>query len=236
MMLQKVHASMFRSRVRFANEGEKCTKYFFNLEKRNYFCKNIRSLHTESGNVITEQNKILKEQRNFYKELYSKDERVNFTLQPIQDEVLLNEEQITQLAAPITLPELHTALLGMKDGKCPGLDGLPKEFYACFFDKLGPLLHDLYVSCFHLGELNPSARRGLISLIPKKGKNMKILKSWRPLTLLELDFKILSKTLAERMKRVLPSLICDEQVGFMAGRRASHLITLRLVGKVTSRL
>ena len=221
---QKINSSAFRSRVRFAQEGEKCSKYFLNMEKRNYFSKNIRSLCTEDGNTITEQGSILKEQRKFYKVLYTKDPLVHFNLELTADETLLNPSQIADLDAPLTLEEMHSALTSMKNNKCPGLDGLPKEFYLQHFDQIGPLLYDLYKFCLEQKQLNPLARRGLISLIPKRGKNNKLLASYRPLTLLCIDYKILSKVMAERIKKVLPSIICDEQVGFMAGRNASEII------------
>ena len=224
MLKNKVSASAFRSRARFACEGEKSSKYFFNLEKRNYFSKNIRCLHTEDGRVISEQNRILREQRNFYKTLYQKDDNVSFQLRPTQNERVLDSSQIAALDAPLTQEEMFAALKDMKNNKFPGLDGLPKEFYLQFFEELGPLLCNLYKFCYERGELNPSARRGLISLIPKRNKNAKILSHYRPLTLLSMDYKILSKVMAERIKKVLPSIICEEQVGFMAGRNVATIL------------
>ena len=68
------------------------------------------------------------------------------------------------------------------------------------------------------GRLNLSARRGCISLLPKKGKDTRYLKNWRPLTLLNIDYKILAKVLANRIKRVLNSIISENQYGFMEKR------------------
>ena len=214
----KINGSIFRSRAKYYSEGEKNSKYFFGLEKCNYFSKNMRAVRMGSGRIVTEQNRILREQYRFYKELYKENVNVHFDLYPEPGEILLDEIQIEAPKKPITLEELKLSLYGMKNNKCPSLDGLPKEFYVKFFDTIGPLLLRLYEFCYEIGELNPSARRGLISLLPKKLANSLALLEWRPLTLLSLDFKILSKTLAERMKKVLPSIICDDQVGFMAGR------------------
>ena len=80
--------------------------------------------------------------------------------------------------------------------------------------------HDLVRGSYSYqkGKLNKSARTGLISLLPKKDKDILKLKAWHPLTLLNLDYKILSKLLAERMKTVLPHIIHTDQTGFMQGR------------------
>ena len=221
---EKVNSAVFRSRAQFVKEGEKNSKYFFSLEKRNFFNKNMRSVRKENGKVIRQQSRILKEQHNFYKELYSENKKVKFDMTPQPGERLLDEEQIKMLSTPLELAEITAALKGMKDNKSPGLDGLPKEFYVQFFDLIGPVLLKVFHECLTMGKLHTSARKGLISLIPKKNTDAQLLKSWRPLTLLSLDFKILSKSMAERMKKVLPSIISEEQSGFMAGRSASQCI------------
>ena len=112
----------------------------------------------------------------------------------------------------------------MKNNKCPGLDGLNKEFYVQFFDELAVTLLDVYNFAYLKGKLNPSARVGLISLIPKKSSNLQELGSWRPLSLLNLDNKILSKTIAERLKPVLQYLIADHQTGFMKNQNIAENI------------
>ena len=91
----------------------------------------------------------------------------------------------------------------MKDNKCPSIDGLSKEFYVTFFEQLGPLVIQVYQQAFKHKQLNDSATMGLISLIPKKEKDMLYLGDWRPLMLLNLDYKILSKVMAECMRPII---------------------------------
>ena len=140
---------------------------------------------------------------------------------PESDEVLLTLDQKLELEQDISIMELKEALLSMKDNKCPGCDGLPKEFYIQFFDILIDHLISMYHHATNTGRLSHSARTGLISLIPKK-EDTTILKNWHPLTLLNLDYKILSKCLARRMKTVLPSMIAEHVTGFMQGRHISE--------------
>ena len=69
--------AMIRSKERWIQEGEKSTKYFLNLEKRNVVNKTITSLKTNDGNVITNQEELLKEQVTYYKALYKRDSKVS---------------------------------------------------------------------------------------------------------------------------------------------------------------
>ena len=219
--LEKVKSTIFRSKTKFTLEGERNTKFFFSLEKRRYFNRNMRSLRTPCGRIIREQAEILKEQRKFYEELYRADESITFNLVPEAEEAVLSGKQREELDEPINLDEIRNSLFSMANNKCPGLDGLPKEIYVELFEVLGPVLLKLYNTAFRRGYLNETARSGLISLIPKANKDQKLLKSWRPLCMLCLDFKILSKLMAERMKKVLPYIISEEQSGFMKNRLIS---------------
>ena len=149
---------------------------------------------------------------------------VSFNMSPNPDEVLLSHEDRVRLDSLLTVDELKTSLEDMKNNKCPGIDGLTKEFYICFFEQLSDQLLQLYLHSYEKGILNPSARMGLISLIPKKQDNLLELNSYRPLTLLNLDFKILSKTMARRIQPCLKYLIAEHQTGFMPGRNITENI------------
>ncbi len=66
---QKTKGAMIRSRTKWVEEGEKSTKYFFNLEKRNHASKNVIRLRLADNSIITDQNEILKEEKKFYDKL-----------------------------------------------------------------------------------------------------------------------------------------------------------------------
>ena len=80
------------------------------------------------------------------------------------------------------------------------------------------------MEAYKAGTLHLSAWCGLITLIPKKGRDINYIKNWRPLTMLNMDYKILSKALALRLKEILSDIISEDQTGFMEGRSiASNL-------------
>ena len=71
-----------------------------------------------------------------------------------------------------------------------------------------------------------SQKRGTITLIPKGDESLSELKNWRPISLLNIDYKILSKVLARRMEKVLPKLVHSDQTGFVNGRYIGQNIRL----------
>ena len=118
----------------------------------------------------------------------------------------------------------------MESNKSPGSDGLPAEFYRVFWKETSAgkkrhLLNALnYV--YSKGLLSITQRRGLITLIPKKNKPTNLMKNWRPITLLNCDYKIAAKCIASRIKKVLPKLINNDQTGFMKNRFIGENIRL----------
>ena len=119
------------------------------------------------------------------------------------------------------MQELAEAVKGLKHGKAPGCDGLPSEFYQMFFSKINEVLLSTMNEAYREGQLYPSALRGIISLIPKKGKDCRQIKNMRPITLLNTDYKLIEKILANRLKPALKVLIDMDQKGFMTDRRIS---------------
>ena len=117
----------------------------------------------------------------------------------------------------MSLKELHETLISYSKNKSPGIDGLTAELYLSFWDLVGPLLLDVYNEAFQEGILPENMRVGLITLLEKKDKNRLLIENWRPITLLGVDYRLLSKCLGGRLKRVLPKLIHPDQNGFVPG-------------------
>ena len=93
----------------------------------------------------------------------------------------------------ITLNEIFTALNTMLSNKTPGSDGLTKQFYLAFFGILGPKLLTSLNYAFSVGELPTSQRQAVITLIEKSGRDKRLIKNWRPVSLLNVDAKIISQ-------------------------------------------
>ena len=94
-----------------------------------------------------------------------------------------------------------------ENGKTPGNDGITIEFYKKLWDILADQLVDVFNYSFQLEEMSASQRQAIITLIDKKGKDRSYLENWRPTYLVNVDAKIASKVIANRIKCCLPDII-----------------------------
>ena len=106
----------------------------------------------------------------------------------------------------------------MKNGTSPGSDGFTVEFFKFFWNDMGTLLVRAINESFRKESLSSPQKEGLITLLPKGDKPRQFLKNWRPITLLNVSYKIASGCIANRIKRVLPNIIHSDQTGFINGR------------------
>lgn len=160
---------------------------------------------------------------SFYKSLYSSESPSDLTdmeafLQDL-DFPNLSTDAIDQLDSPLTMQELTLALQNMQNNKAPGPDGFPVEFFKAFHNQLIPLLHAVYVESLSNGSLPFTLRQASISVLLKKGKDPELCTSYRPISLMNVDTKVLAKALARRLEKVLPTIISQEQTGFIKGRQ-----------------
>ena len=106
----------------------------------------------------------------------------------------------------------------MPNNKTPGNDGLSKEFYEAFWNELkDPLLKSFYHAKTYK-KFSTSQRQAVIKLLEKKDRDKRLIKNWRPISLLNTDLKIFSKALAAKLKSVLPSLITSQQTAYVQNR------------------
>ena len=114
----------------------------------------------------------------------------------------------------------------MNNNKSPGPDGFTTEFYKFFFSDIGCFLVRSFNEGFYSESLSVTQYQGVITCIPKEGKPKQFIKNWRPISLLNVSYKILSSCIAARIKQVLPIIIHESQKGFMKGRYIGENIRL----------
>jgi len=214
-----------RSKTLYYEQGEKSTKYFHALERRNQENKNIKLLENDNGDNITGAKNILAEEVKFYQDLYeskmykhSKTAIENSYNWFINEAAPENEVNVTDISNDFKEDDVKTIIDTFACNKSPGSDGLPIEFYKKFWVHIKEYLLDSYAEIWETGELSLTQRQGVITLIPKKGKNTKKLQNWRPITLLNTDYKILTKYVSYYMKEYLNDMINYNQKGFLSGR------------------
>ena len=109
----------------------------------------------------------------------------------------------------------------MRRNVSPGCDGLSTEFFIMFWDKIKYIVVDAMNFSYKNRELFPSALRGIVNLIPKKGRDTRKIENLRPISVLCTDYKIIEKVLANRLRPALDYIINQDQKGFMSSRRIS---------------
>ena len=178
----------------------------------------------DDGQLICDNEAILDKIKDFYQRLYSSslDEETSFKINDYIDGAnnlpRLSEMEKLSCEDNLTLEECFEVLKYFKNNKSPGCDGLSIEFYKTFWQEIGPKLVETLNYSKEQGELSISQRRGAITLLHKKGKAEENIKNWRPVSLLNNDYKIMTKVLAKRMEKVIPKLIHENQSGFVKGR------------------
>ena len=215
--------AIIRSRARWYEKGEKSNQYFLNLESSRGKKSTIRKILKEDQSLTTNPKEIMDELRSFYSNLY----QVNSTkeseasLDAFLNSVsvpTLSEIQKEKCEEKLTIGECFYILNGFQKNKTPGNDGLTAEFYLAFWPILGKHLVACLNYAHNHGELSNSQKQAVITLLEKKGKDKRLIKNWRPISLINVDTKIASKALAKRLENILPDLIHYNQNAYVKGR------------------
>ncbi|KAK3524682.1 hypothetical protein QTP86_000650 [Hemibagrus guttatus] len=195
------------------------SKLFFSLEQKNGQKSFIHAVRTESGDRLLEPTEIRKQTVRFYSKLYSSERSGAQIVEEsfLKDLPKLSEQAARELDRELTLAELQKALQGMENGRAPGIDGLPVEFYKAFWAVIGQDVLEVLKDSMNVGQLLLSCRRAVLTLLPKKG-DLTHLKNWRPVSLLCIDIKLLSKALASRLTKVMEQITHQDQSYYVPDR------------------
>ncbi len=188
----------------------------------------IPSITNAAGTITHNPQEINNVFHQFYSNLYASNN------EPDQSEIdtFLNKldlptlptELINSLDAPITSEELYKALNKMPNNKSPGPDGLPAEFYKHFWNILSPIFHRVTIEIKTTSTIPTHMNTAAMTLLLKPNKDPSHPASYRPLSLINTDLKIITKTLATRIEAVTPLLIHPDQTGFIKNRHGSDNI------------
>ena len=213
---------IIRSKTIWYELGEKNNKYFLTLEKRNKAKTHIKKLIGNDDDEITDPRKIMLAVEEHFNKFFTpksyKTEEECFEFLENYPVPKVSESDKKICDQLVTVKECFEALRQMGNSKTPGNDGLTKEFYIYFWSAL----KDDLVSCLNTnlacGMLTNTQKQIIITLLEKQGKDNRYLENWRPISLINVDIKICSRVMSNRLSKILPYIVHQNQSGFVRGR------------------
>jgi exonuclease III len=220
--------AIIRSRVKWHEDGETNSKYCLGLEKQRGEKGSILELKTKRGKTVTKLDDVLNETVDYYHELYTSKNVSSDVINSYVNRTNVkhvSEDDANVCEGLISIDECTKAVHKLKLNKSPGSDGLTPEFYKTFWEDIKEIVTDSLNEGFDKGEFSFSQKRGIIKLLYKKGDRNN-LDNYRPISLLNYDYKICTLALAMRLQNIIGNIISEDQTGYIKGRFIGQNIRL----------
>jgi hypothetical protein len=176
----------------------------------------IHGIRLTSGEWCTDPEIMRTGALNFFKELFCTRQEV---ISNNNEDAIsaLGEEAVDELLKPITKKEVYDALMSMKSYKAPGPDGFQPIFFKLFWEDVGDDLWNFVKLAFENGRYDPKICETLIVLLPK-GDSQTTFKDFRPISLCNVTYKLISKIIVSRLRPFLDGIVSPLQNSFIPGR------------------
>lgn len=222
LSLERTEKHLLWSKGHYYEHGDKASRLLAYQLKSRAASRLIPQIRTSSQVLTIDPREINATFKEFYSELYTSTfPQDTSNMKEFLDDLefpSLEDAARDELDKPLQLQEIADAIKNMQNNKTPGPDGYPVEFYKKFSAKLAPILSEMYNYSLEQNTLPHSLTEASISLILKPGKDPLECGSYRPISLLNTDVKILAKLLALRLDKVISPIISMDQTGFMRNR------------------
>ncbi|KAL1202796.1 hypothetical protein V5N11_003633 [Cardamine amara subsp. amara] len=207
-----------KSRNQWLQAGDRNTKHFHVCAKKRKAINRILSVKDNHGVEKLGEEMISETAVEYFQRVYESASPSlwdsffeNFT-SPV------TEDMNSQLTREVTTKEIRKAAMNINGDKAPGPDGMTGHFYHQFWSTIGEAIISEVREFFNTGVMPSQLNHTNICLLPKIDKPEKMC-DYRPISLCNASYKIISKILTSRLKPVLPEIISPEQTEFVPGRQ-----------------
>ncbi|XP_048605505.1 uncharacterized protein LOC125583020 [Brassica napus] len=214
-----------KSRVFWLREGDRNTKFFHALTKQRRARNKITQLLDENGNIIEDEEGLVAIATSYFRQIFESSIPEEIAEALAQVPTTITGAMNDDLTAPVSEWEVKLALFAMHPEKAPGPDGMTALFYQKFWDIVKEDLTLMVNKFLFEGTMANGLNDTNICLIPKISKP-NAMTQFRPISLCNVSYKIISKVLCQRLKKVLPGLISETQSAFVAGRQISDNVMI----------
>lgn len=212
ILKEREEAWRLKSRAIWLKAGDDNTRFFQNYAKGRKVTNTIWKLPLPNGDMAENFHKLARLGTSHFRSLFKVPHEAN-----LADIILVarifpcfvGEEEANELTLPVTLEELEGVLKWFKKDKSPGPDGWTIEFYLAFFDLLASDLLRVVEECHSTGRLFNAINSTFIGLIPKND-TPGYFDGFRPISLCNCLYKIISKIIANRIRPILSQHILPE--------------------------
>ena len=223
IQLQKSDFWYHKSVARWIRQADTVCKEFFQPHRNKSNKSQPSSMRRVDGSLTSDVVEMRDIASTFYRHLLSANPiaRNNLIKRDLVWDSVSNRVSVEMqiaLLAPLQSSEVLLAAKALGKDVCPGVDGMGVSWYIEYWDLIGNVLTSAYQQIIDHGYMPQEWTEGLIYLIPKGDGPLDDIRKWRPITLLNVVYKILAKTIARRVQPFLPQLIHDSQTGFVQER------------------
>ena len=206
-----------RSRIQWLQHGDKNTKFFHSYAKHRGKINSMEGILGVDNRWRTSSVDIGCEFVRYFRDLFSSNggQFNDEFFSAVNSKV--SEENVEFLSRPFQREEIELALKTMGATKSPGSDGLPPLFYQKFWSTVGNEVVDKCLLFLNGDQSVKEVNHTFIALIPKVDKPKKVTE-YRPISLCNVLYKLMSKVLTNRLKEVLQDVISDYQSAFIPHR------------------
>ena len=209
-----------RSRALWIKCGDRNTNFFHETATQRQRKNRIEGLWGANGKWQEEKETIEEIIVEYFEKIYGTEHRSEYKVNVEDVESCITPEMTKSLLESFKAEEIRCAINQMHPTKSPGPDSMSPLFYQKYWDVVGPFVTKSVLQILNSGRLPCVLNETYICLIPKVQCPQKVTE-FRPTSLCNIIYKIVSKVLANKLKRILPKVIGEAQSAFVLGRQIS---------------